>query len=90
MTWQVYILTCSDGTLYTGVCTDLPRRLNEHNGAGTKGAKYTRARRPVQLFYQEPCADRASACRREAAIKKLTRNQKLALGAPPTPSFIHQ
>lgn len=79
MSWLVYILTCSDDTLYTGVCTDLQRRLNEHNGEGSKGAKYTRARRPVTVFYQEPCADRASACRREAAIKKLSRQQKLAL-----------
>jgi putative endonuclease len=79
MSWLVYILTCSDDTLYTGVCTDLQRRLNEHNGEGSKGAKYTRARRPVTVFYQESCADRASACRREAAIKKLSRQQKLAL-----------
>lgn len=79
MSWTVYVLRCNDDTLYTGVCTDLTRRLSEHNGHGLKGAKYTRPRRPVSIYYQETCADRASACRREAAIKKLSRAQKLAL-----------
>lgn len=71
------MIQCQDGTLYTGITTDLERRLTEHN-AGT-GAKYTRPRRPVTLVYSEPCADRASASHREAMIKKLPRAQKLSL-----------
>ena len=75
--YTVYILRCADGTLYTGCTNDLPRRLRVH-GAG-KGAKYTRARLPVELVYQEPAPDKSQALRREAAIKALTRGQKLAL-----------
>ena len=79
MGWFVYILRCKDDSLYTGVCTDLERRLLEHNGCNKKGARYTRARRPVRMVYQENCDDRSAACKREAAIKKLTRKQKLLL-----------
>lgn len=75
--YVVYILRCGDGTLYTGCTNDLARRLAAH-GAG-RGAKYTRARLPVALVYQEPAADRSQALRREAAIKALPRAQKLAL-----------
>ena len=82
--WQVYLVRCADGTLYTGVTTDLMRRVAEHNGTnGTNGAKrgarYTRSRRPVVLVYGEPAASRSAACKREAAIKRLTRREKLAL-----------
>ncbi|PWM38240.1 MAG: hypothetical protein DBX52_07470 [Clostridiales bacterium] len=77
MEYVVYILRCADGTLYTGMTNDLPRRLCAHN-SGT-GAKYTRARRPVLLFYQEPCGSRSEALRREAAIKRLSRREKEAL-----------
>ncbi len=79
MGWFVYILRCKDDSLYTGVCTDLERRLLEHNECNKKGARYTRARRPVRVVYQEDCDDRSAACKREAAIKKLTRQQKLLL-----------
>lgn len=75
--WFVYLLRCADGTLYAGVTTDPDRRLAEHN-AGT-GARYTRARRPVERVYLEPAADRAAACRREAALKRLPRAAKLTL-----------
>ncbi|MFR1753854.1 MAG: GIY-YIG nuclease family protein [Oscillospiraceae bacterium] len=75
--WTVYILQCRDGTLYTGITDNLPRRLAAHNGG--KGAKYTRGRGPVVLVHQESCPDRSAALRRERAIKALSRSQKLAL-----------
>lgn len=77
--WYVYMLCCADGTLYTGVATDLERRLSQHNGGLPGGARYTRGRRPVKLMWSAPAADRSIALRREAAIKKLTRGQKLRL-----------
>ncbi len=73
----VYILRCADDTLYTGYTKDLARRVQTHNEG--KGAKYTRARRPVTLAYHEVCRDKSEALRREAAIKKLTRAEKLDL-----------
>lgn len=73
----VYILLCSDGTLYTGYTTDPVRRLEEHN-KGT-GAKYTRSRLPVSMVYIEEGSDLSWGLRREAAIKKLTRRDKLKL-----------
>ena len=76
--WKVYVLKCADDTLYTGVATDLDRRLDEHNSS-TKGAKYTRVRRPVELVYYENCADRVDASRREYEIKHLSRKEKLEL-----------
>lgn len=79
--WCVYMLRCADGTLYTGITTDIARRVAEHNGEGGPGARYTRGRRPVQLVYVEAAADRAEAARREAAIKRLDRVRKLALCA---------
>lgn len=78
--WCVYILRCSDRTLYTGITADIEERLAAHQG-GT-ASKYTRARRPVRLLYQEPHPDRSSASKREAAIKKLSRSEKLALIRP--------
>jgi putative endonuclease len=83
-TWHVYILRCADGSLYTGITTDPDRRLREHN-TGATGARYTRARRPVTLFYLETAADRAEASRREQAIKRLRRADKLALSAAAAP-----
>ena len=71
----VYIVRCSDGTLYTGITTDLERRIDEHNHS-PKGAKYTRNRRPVTLAYHESCEDKSSACKREYALKQLSRIQK--------------
>ena len=75
--WYVYMLECADGTLYTGVTTDVERRLGEHNGS--KAAKYTRARQPVRLVYHEAATDRGAALRREAALKKLSRAGKQGL-----------
>lgn len=74
----LYILRCKDGTLYTGITTDVARRVREHNDSPL-GAKYTKARRPVKLAYATEWKTRAAACREEARIKKLSRNQKLAL-----------
>jgi len=75
--WFVYILRCRDGSLYTGIALDLDKRLEAH-GRGT-GARYTRSRLPVKLVYQETQPGRGAASRREAAIKKLPRAQKLGL-----------
>lgn len=78
MSYYVYILKCSDATLYTGITTDLSRRVCEHNSS-KKGAKYTMLRRPVELIYSEEHKDRSSASKREYAIKKLKREKKLEL-----------
>ena len=71
------MLRCRDGSLYTGITNDLPKRLARH-GAGTASA-YTRARRPVRLVFQERQPDRSAALRREAAVRRLSRVEKLAL-----------
>ena len=77
--YYVYIVECVDRTLYTGIATELERRVSEHNGSD-KGAKYTRARRPVKLVYSEKHIDRSSASKREYEIKKkMSRTQKLKL-----------
>lgn len=76
MDWTVYILRCSDNSLYTGITRDLNRRLNEHNHDNRLAAAYTRARRPVTLMYQEAHIDRSSASKREAVIKKMTKTDK--------------
>lgn len=67
--YYVYMVKCADDTLYTGIAKDLRKRLNEHNSSD-KGAKYTRARRPVTLVYSEQYPDRSAASKREYAIKK--------------------
>ena len=77
MAWTVYMLRCGDGTLYTGATCDLPRRLAAHQRG--RGAKYTRSRLPVALAYWEEVPDKSAALRREAAIKRLSRREKLAL-----------
>jgi putative endonuclease len=78
--WSVYIVECADGTYYTGITVDVARRVAEHNGAGPgAGAKYTAARRPVKLVYQEAAADKSSASSREYNIRKLSRTTKTAL-----------
>jgi len=77
--WWVYMLRCADSTLYTGITTDLARRLLEHNGKRAGGARYTRARRPVTLHYKEAAPDRSTATRREAALRRLSRREKLGL-----------
>jgi putative endonuclease len=77
--YYLYILECADSTLYTGITTDLERRINEHNSS-KKGAKYTAARRPVKLIYSERYNDKSSAMRREYQIKKkMSREEKLQL-----------
>jgi len=78
MSYYVYIVECSDKTLYTGIATDVQRRLEEHNNS-VEGAKYTKHRRPVKLMYKEKLEDRSSASKREHSIKKLTREEKLSL-----------
>jgi putative endonuclease len=75
--FQVYLARCSDGSLYAGITTDVERRMREHNTG--RGAAYTRSRRPVTLVYQEPADDRSAALRREAALRRLRRGEKLAL-----------
>jgi len=75
----VYILKCSDGTLYTGSTVNVEKRLREHNGLLKNGAKYTRGRRPVVLVYQEKCETLAEARAREAEIKRMSREEKLIL-----------
>lgn len=82
MPYFVYILLCADGTYYTGIATDVERRLSEHNGLSKgkdKGARYTRARRPVTLAYAATCISRAQAAKEEARIKRLSRTQKCEL-----------
>lgn len=77
--WVVYMILCSDGSLYTGITTDLVRRFRQH-GTG-QGARYFRGRRPLRVVYQETCSDRSVASRREAAIKTLCRADKELLVA---------
>ena len=72
-----YLVRCADGTLYAGWTTDLARRIQAHNEG--RGAKYTRSRRPVTLVYSEAFGTREEALRREAALKRLSRREKLAL-----------
>lgn len=79
MEYLVYIVECADGTYYTGIATDVGRRLLEHNDAKGKGARYTSARAPVSLVYQVRCASRSAALKEEYRIKRLTRGQKQAL-----------
>lgn len=75
--WYLYILRCSDGTLYTGITTDVEKRFAAH--AKGKGAKYTRGRGPLEIVYRESCGTHSQALKREIAVKKLTRIQKETL-----------
>jgi len=75
--WRCYLLRCADDTLYCGITNDLDKRLAAHN-AGT-ASKYTRARLPVEVFFEERCADRSKASKREMEIKRLSRKRKLEL-----------
>ena len=75
--WKLYILRCRDGSLYTGITTDVEKRLAAHNAG--KGAKYTRSRKPVELVYQEQCDGHSQALRRELEINALTKEEKLKL-----------
>ena len=74
--WYVYMVRCSDNTLYTGIAMDVTRRVEEHNGDNKLGAKYTRTRRPVQLVYQEVVNSRSEAAKREYTIRTLNKNDK--------------
>jgi len=76
--YHVYMLRCNDMSLYTGIAINLDKRVEEHNSSA-KGAKYTRARRPVILVYSETCEDKSAALKREAAIKKMRKSQKESL-----------
>ena len=76
MRYFVYIVCCFDGTFYTGITTDIVRRIRQHNGEIVGGAKYTRARSPVTLVYEKSYKDRSTASQEEIRIKKLTREKK--------------
>lgn len=86
--WSIYVLGCSDGSLYTGIAKDVRARIAAHNAG--RGAKYTRARRPVRLMHEEAGFTHGDALRRERAIKRMRRGAKLALlskgGLPSTTS----
>ncbi|MFT7328427.1 MAG: putative endonuclease [Crocinitomicaceae bacterium] len=77
--YYLYILRCADDTLYTGITTDLERRIKEHNGMMPGGAKYTAARNPVIVVYHSQHSNRSTASIEESRIKKLTRQQKEVL-----------
>jgi putative endonuclease len=94
MTFSVYIVRCADASLYTGVATDVARRLDEHNGVtptGSKskrGARYTAARRPVELVYTAVLETRSLAQKEEARLKRLSRSEKMALIATTSSNLI--
>ena len=75
--WFVYLLLCSDNTLYCGITNNLEKRINTHNKG--KGAKYTRSRLPVEIYYYEESPNKSEASKREYQIKKMTRENKLKL-----------
>ena len=87
--WWVYMVSCADDTLYTGIAKDPEARVRQHNDG--RGAKYTRTRTPVTLVYREQCASRGEALKREHAIKRLSAQEKKALieGAPSPPQEDH-
>lgn len=77
MTWWVYVLQCADGSLYTGVTNDISRRVRQHNGELAGGARYTRSRRPVKLYFYWTYDNKSEAMKAEHAFKRLSRKQKL-------------
>ncbi len=83
--WFLYVLKCGDGTLYTGITNDPPRRLAQHNN-GT-ASRYTRSRRPVWLIYRERCRDKSSALKKEYRMKSLSRREKEEYIKSNTPGF---
>ncbi len=85
--YAVYVLCCADGTYYTGIAQDVERRVREHNGS-SKGAKYTKSRRPVALVYAESIGSRSEALKREYAIRHLTRAEKKALISKRSINFV--
>jgi putative endonuclease len=74
--WVFYVLKCRDNTLYTGITSDVSRRINQHNN-GT-ASRYTRSRLPVKLVFSQPCRNRSQALRKEYAMKQLSRKEKIA------------
>jgi putative endonuclease len=76
--WYVYMVRCSDGTLYTGITNDLEKRIEAHN-SDKDGARYTRSRRPVKLIYSEESGAKSAAAKLEYKIKKMTRAKKMKL-----------
>ena len=82
--WFVYILRCADDSLYTGITTDLKRRVAEHNSGASAGARYTRARRPVTLVYHERQSSRSAAGQRECLLRTLSKADKERLVSSPT------
>lgn len=78
-TWYLYILRCKDGSLYTGITTDVEKRLEAHRSG--RGAKYTRGRGPLELVYREQCGTHSDALKREYEVKQLSREQKQILAA---------
>jgi putative endonuclease len=83
--WYIYIVRCSDNSLYTGVTKDIDRRVAEHNTSDKLGARYTQSRRPVTLVYEEGAESRSQASKRELEIKRLTKKHKEGLIA----KYIH-
>jgi len=83
MNWQVYIIRCSDNSLYTGITTDIERRFRQHKEGG--GAKFFRGRQPLQVVYLEKGHSRASATRRESQIKAMNRLDKALLVSRQSP-----
>jgi len=79
--WFLYVLRCNDGSLYTGITTDVQRRLKEHNHHIRRAAHYTRARRPVHLVYMETCPSRSQALKREYTVRKMAKHAKERLVA---------
>lgn len=77
--WYLYIIRCANSHLYTGVTTDVTRRFAEHQSGGPKAAKFLKGKGPLTLMYQETLVDRSSALKREIAVKKLSRLQKLQM-----------
>ena len=77
--WYLYILRCGDGSLYTGIATDIDRRFLEHESQGPKGAKYTRGKLPLEIVYRREIGTRSEASKEELRVKGLSRKQKLAL-----------
>jgi putative endonuclease len=77
--WYLYLVRTRQGSLYTGIATDVTRRMSEHEQAGDRGAKYLRSRGPLELAYQTKIGDRSLALRAEHCMKKLTKTQKEAI-----------
>lgn len=75
--WYLYMLRCANGQLYTGITTDITRRFSEHCANGSKTARFLRGKGPLELVYQEVVGNHSSALKREIAVKKLTKKQKL-------------